>query len=104
MDKPDAHVFSQLNECSSPFLLLGQAALQTQILHSIKEIAWDSGMLEKRIDTRALRRGALRDHAYNKKTTAGAPSLDVAMLANRSTMSYSMGTTRDYVGPLEIAS
>ena len=101
--KPDAPVFSRLNKGGSPFLLLGEPAGQTQIRHNVQEIAWEAGMLD-RTDTKALRRGALRDHAYNKKAIAGAPSLDVAMLANHSNASYNMGTTRDYVGPLEVAS
>jgi hypothetical protein len=101
--KPDAPVFSQMMRGLSPFFLLERAAGQEQIRHTLQEMAHASGMLEERIDTRALRRGALRDHAYAKKTIAGVPSLDVAMLANHSNKSYNMGTTRDYVGPLEIA-
>lgn len=102
--KPDAPVFSQMRKGLSPFLLLERAAGQEQIRHTLQEMAYDSGMLEERIDTRALRRGALRDQAYAKKAIAGVPSLDVAMLANHSNMSYNIGTTRDYVGPLEISS
>jgi hypothetical protein len=102
--KPDAPVLSQMRKGLSPFLVLELPAGQEQIRYSLQEMAWESGMLEKRIDTRALRRGALRDHAYNKKAIAGVPSLDTAMLANHSNVSYNMGTTRDYVGPLETAS
>ncbi|KAK0122106.1 hypothetical protein ONS95_010368 [Cadophora gregata] len=102
--QPDAPVFSQFSKGFSPFLVLDKPAGQEQVRHSLKEIAHLTGMLEDRIDTRALRRGALRDHAYAKKALVGAPTVGVAMLANHSNTSYNMGTTRDYVGPLEVSS
>jgi hypothetical protein len=85
----------------SPFLVLALPAGQEQIRHSLQEMAEKAGILEDRIDTRALRRGALRDQAYIKKFVAGVASRATAMIAGHSNKSYARGTTRDYVGELE---
>jgi len=85
----------------SPFIVLAKPAGQEQVRHSLQEMAQRAGILEDRIDTRALRRGALRDQAYIKKVIAGVATRSTAMIAGHSNKSYEMGTTRDYVGALE---
>jgi hypothetical protein len=85
----------------SPYIVLAKPAGQEQVRHSLQEMAQRAGILEDRIDTRALRRGALRDQAYIKKVIAGVASRSTAMIAGHSNKSYERGTTRDYVGALE---
>lgn len=97
---PDAAVFGQMKG-NSPFIVLAKPAGQEQVRHSLQEMAQTAGLLEDRIDTRALRRGALRDQAYVKKVIAGVASRSTAMIAGHSNKSYAKGTTRDYVGDLE---
>jgi hypothetical protein len=86
---------------NSPFIVLAKPAGQEQVRHSLQEMAQTAGILEERLDTRALRRGALRDQAYIKKVAAGVASRATAMIAGHSNKSYAKGTTRDYVGDLE---
>jgi len=102
--RSDLPVFCQLRKGLSPFLKLEKPAGQEQILHSLREMAHRAGILEDRIDTRALRRGALRDQAYAKKSVSGVATRATAMIAGHSNKSFAMGTTRDYVGALEISS
>jgi hypothetical protein len=98
--EPDAAVFPQMRGNSS-FLVLERPAGQEQVRFSLQEMAQVAGILEDRIDTRSLRRGALRDQAYAKKVIAGVASRATAMIAGHSNKSYTRGTTRDYVGALE---
>jgi len=86
---------------NSSFLVLERPAGQEQVRFSLQEMAQVAGILEDRIDTRSLRRGALRDQAYAKKVIAGVASRATAMIAGHSNKSYARGTTRDYVGALE---
>lgn len=97
---PDAAVLGQMKG-HSPFIVFAKPAGQEQVRHSLQEMAQLAGILEDRIDTRALRRGALRDQAYIKKVIAGVASRSTAMIAGHSNKSYERGTTRDYVGALE---
>lgn len=100
MDKSLAAVFGQMKG-HSPFIVLAKPAGQEHVRHSLQEMAQRAGILEDRIDTRALCRGALRYHASIKKVIAGVAGRSTAMIAGHSNKSYERGTTRDYVGALE---
>ncbi|KAE8448563.1 hypothetical protein EG329_009444 [Mollisiaceae sp. DMI_Dod_QoI] len=97
---PDAPVFGQMKGLS-PFIFHQKPAGQEQVRYSLQEMALKAGILEQRIDTRALRRGALRDQAYIKKFISGVATRTTAMIAGHTNASYSKGTTREYVGDLE---
>lgn len=96
---PDAPVFCRMSGHSA-FLNLDKPAGQHQVRITLQQMALLTGILD-RVDSRGIRRGALRDQAYLDKATTGVATRCTALVAGHSSTAFARGTTQDYVGALE---
>ncbi|OBT74080.1 hypothetical protein VF21_07115 [Pseudogymnoascus sp. 05NY08] len=97
---PNAPVFCKMNGHSA-FLKLDEPAGQHQVRYTLQQMALLTGILE-RVDSRGIRRGALRDQAYLDRAMTGVATRCTALVAGHSSTAFARGTTQDYVGALEI--
>jgi hypothetical protein len=96
---PEAPVLCQIARGTST-VAYDKPAHQSQVLHSVQDMALAAGILD-RVTTIDIRKGALRDAAYLKKSVSGVANRAVALVANHASDSLDKGTTQDYVGPLQ---
>lgn len=96
---PNAPVFCKMNG-NSAFLKLDEPAGQHQVRYTLQQMALLTGILD-RVDSRGIRRGALRDQAYLDRAMTGVATRCTALIAGHSSTAFARGTTQDYVGALE---
>jgi hypothetical protein len=98
---PKWPVICRMENSSSP-LTLDKPGPAEQLTITLSQIALAAGLLD-RVSSHAIRRGAMRDVAYLKKSVAGVETACAALIAGHSKVAENHGITRDYVGALQVS-
>ncbi|KAH9223686.1 hypothetical protein DL95DRAFT_453629 [Leptodontidium sp. 2 PMI_412] len=96
--RPEWPVVCQVN--LGVLLPVREPAPNTQANHSLKQMALAGGILGH-ITPHSLKRGAVRDAAYLKKTMIGVTNAAVGLVAHHHARSTTAGVTGQYVGDLQ---